>query len=146
LRLRSAVGEVQAYLRANAASLVDYARRYLRGQRISTAVVESMESMVNRVIGRRMAKKQPMRWSRRGVHLLFQIRAAVLDGRLEHLFQRWYPRFEPAGTPHRLTPPRGLFHFPCRPHETETFSSLAELLPDARYRNCFSWRPSGPRS
>jgi len=58
LRLRSALGEVQAYLRANAAGLVDYARRYLRGQRISTAVVESM---VNRVIGRRMAKKQPMR-------------------------------------------------------------------------------------
>jgi len=29
LRLRSAVGEVQAYLRANASSLVDYARRYL---------------------------------------------------------------------------------------------------------------------
>ena len=31
LRLRSAVGEVQAYLRANAASLVASARRYLRG-------------------------------------------------------------------------------------------------------------------
>jgi len=94
LRLRSAVGEVQAYLRANAASLVDYARRYLRGQRISTAVVESM---VNRVIGRRMAKKQPMRWSRRGAHLLVQIRVAVLDGCLEQVFQRWYPRFEPPG-------------------------------------------------
>jgi hypothetical protein len=92
LRLRSAVGEVQAYLRANASSLVDYARRYLRGQRISTAVVESM---VNRVIGRRRAKKQPMRWSRRGAHLLVQIRVAVLDGRLPHLFQRWYPRFRP---------------------------------------------------
>ena len=75
LRLRSAVGEVQAYLRANAASLVDHARRYLRGQRISTAVVESM---VNRVIGRRMAKKQPMRWSRRGAHLLVHIRLRVL--------------------------------------------------------------------
>jgi hypothetical protein len=29
LRLRSALGELQAYLRANAASLVDYAQRYL---------------------------------------------------------------------------------------------------------------------
>jgi hypothetical protein len=96
LRLRSAVGEVQAYLRANASSLVDYARRYLRGQRISTAVVESM---VNRVIGRRMAKKQPMRWSRRGAHLLVQIRVAVLDGCLEQAFQQWYPRFRPLAPP-----------------------------------------------
>ena len=90
------MGEVQAYLRANAASLVDYARRYLRGQRISTAVVESM---VNRVIGRRMAKKQPMRWSRLGAHLLVQIRVAVLDGRLKQVFQRWYPRFRPLAPP-----------------------------------------------
>jgi hypothetical protein len=111
LRLRSAVGEVQAYLRANAASLVDYARRYLRGQRISTAVVESM---VNRVIGRRMAKKQPMPWSRLGAHLLIQIRVAVLDGRLEQVFQRRYPRFEPpgpTGSPRPLKPPRGFFQF-----------------------------------
>jgi hypothetical protein len=35
-----------------------YTERHRRGQRISTAVVESM---VNRVIGRRRAKKQPMR-------------------------------------------------------------------------------------
>ena len=82
------------------------ARQYLRGQRISTAVVESM---VNRVIGRRMAKKQPMRWSRRGAHLLVQIRLAVLDGRLPQAFQRWYPRFEPAGpagSPRPRTTPR----------------------------------------
>ena len=36
-----------------------------------------VESRVNRVIGRRLAKKQPMRWSRRGAHLLVQIRVAV---------------------------------------------------------------------
>ena len=92
LRLRSALGELQAYLRANASSLVDHAQRYLRGQRISTAVVESM---VNRVIGRRLAKKQPLRWSRRGAHLLVQSRVAVLDGRFPQLVQRWYPRFRP---------------------------------------------------
>jgi hypothetical protein len=37
-----------------------------------------VESMVNRVIGRRMAKKQPMRRTRRGAYLLVQIRVAVL--------------------------------------------------------------------
>jgi hypothetical protein len=74
-----------------------------------------VESMVNRVIGRRMAKKQPMRWNRRGAHLLVQIRVAVLSGgRLEQVFQQWYPRFEPPGpadSPCPLKPPRGFFHF-----------------------------------
>ena len=51
--------------------------------------------MANRVIGRPMAKKQPMRWCRRGAHLLVQIRVAVLDGRLPQVFQRWYSRFRP---------------------------------------------------
>ena len=62
--------------------------------------------MVKGVIERRMSKKQPMRWSRRGAHLLVQIRVAVLRRRLPHLFQGWYPRFEPAGPagrPGRLT-------------------------------------------
>ena len=51
--------------------------------------------MADRVIGRPMAKKQPMRWCRRGAHLLVQIRVAVLDGRLPQVFQRWYSRFRP---------------------------------------------------
>ena len=59
--------------------------------------------MVNRVIGRRPAKKQPMRWSRRGAHLLVQIRVAVLDGRLEQVFQQWYPRFRPLAPPPKTT-------------------------------------------
>jgi hypothetical protein len=50
------------------------AELYLGDQRIPTGMVESM---INRVIGRRMAKKQPMRWSRRGAHRLVQIRVAV---------------------------------------------------------------------
>jgi hypothetical protein len=44
--------------------------------------------MVNRVIGRRMAKKQPMRWSRHGAHWLIQVRLAVLEGGLQDLFRR----------------------------------------------------------
>jgi hypothetical protein len=49
---------LQAFVAANDASLVNDGERYRRGERISTAVVESM---VNRVIERRMTKKQPMR-------------------------------------------------------------------------------------
>ena len=50
--------------------------------------------MVNRVIERRTTKKQPMRWSRRGAHLLIQVRLAVLDGGLQDAFRHWYPRFQ----------------------------------------------------
>jgi hypothetical protein len=85
------VGEVQAYLRANAASLVNYAGRYRRGERVSMTIVEPM---VNRVIERRMTKKQQIHWSRRGAHLLFQVRLAVLEGGLQDVFRHRYPRFQ----------------------------------------------------
>jgi transposase len=38
-----------------------------------------------------------------------------------------------------------MHHCVCRPHETKTFSPLAELLP-TRCPSSFSSRPSGPRS
>ena len=85
LRLRL-LRALHASLATNDASLPNSAARYRRGQRLSTAVVESR---VNRVIGRRMAKKPPMRWSRRGAYRWVQIRVAVLSGeRLPPPFQR----------------------------------------------------------
>jgi hypothetical protein len=61
----------------------------LEGERISIAGVESR---VNRGIGRRTAKGQPMRWSRRSAHPLVQIRLVVLEGGLQDVFRHWYPR------------------------------------------------------
>jgi hypothetical protein len=49
----------------------------------------------NDVVGR---KRQPMRWSANGAHMLLQVRCAMLDHRLETLFREWFPRF-------RATPP-----------------------------------------
>jgi hypothetical protein len=82
-RLLHALWALQAFLAANASSLVNYAARYRRGERVSTAIVESM---VNRVVGRRMAKGAPMRWSRRGARLLIQVRLAFLEGGLQEDF------------------------------------------------------------
>ena len=82
-RLLDAVWVLQLFGRQRLL-LVGYAKRYLQGQRISTAVVESM---VNRgVIERRMTKQQQMRCSRRGAHLLIQVRLAVLEGGLRDAF------------------------------------------------------------
>lgn len=110
-RLLDAVWVLQLFGRQRLL-LVGYAKRYLRGQRIVTAVVESR---VNRVIGRRLTKKQPMRWSRLGAHLLVQIRVDVLGRALAAPLSTLVPEIPPAdptGSPRPLKPPRGFFHFP----------------------------------
>lgn len=45
------------------------------------------------VISKRMVKKQQMRWTPRGAHLLLQIRVRVLNDDLAADFHRWYPNF-----------------------------------------------------
>jgi hypothetical protein len=52
-----------------------------------------VESTVNYVVSKRMVKKQQMKWSQRGAHLLLQIRTRVLNGKWEEAFRRWYPGF-----------------------------------------------------
>ena len=46
-----------------------------------------------------MVKKQHMRWSQRGAHLLLQIRTRVLNGEWEATFRQWYPGFRAHTTP-----------------------------------------------
>ena len=60
------------------------------GKRISTSFVASA---VNQVIAKRLVKKQQMRWTPRGAHLLLQVRTQVLNDELRASFERWYPRF-----------------------------------------------------
>ena len=46
---------------------------------------------MNQVISKRMVKRQQMRWSPRGAHLLLQVRTRVLNDQLANDFHRWYP-------------------------------------------------------
>lgn len=46
---------------------------------------------MNVVVGKRFSKRQQMRWSRRGAHLMLQTRTRVLDHTLRAKFQSWYP-------------------------------------------------------
>ena len=45
-------------------------------------------------------KQQQMQWTKRGAHLLLQVRTHVVNGELRAMFCRWYPgmqtREEPA--------------------------------------------------
>jgi hypothetical protein len=89
-KLGKAVREFDSYLRANAGRIPNYGERRRAGETISTAFVEST---VNQVISKRMVKKQQMRWSPRGAHLLLQIRTRILNDTLTDDYRRWYPNF-----------------------------------------------------
>ncbi len=80
--------EFSNYIGANKTFIPNYGDRYHHGETISTAFVEST---VNYVVSKRMVKKQQMRWSERGAHLLLQVRTQVLNEDLRNTFRRWYP-------------------------------------------------------
>jgi len=89
-KLSKAVTEFGGYIRANGPWIPNYGERYRCGEVISSAFVESA---VNQVVSKRMVKKQQMRWTPKGAHLLLQIRTRVLNDDLAATFQRWYPAF-----------------------------------------------------
>ena len=88
-KLDRALDEFATYVDNNAGAIVNYGERYRCGERISTGFVESA---VNQVISKRFVKKQQMRWTPRGAHLLLQVRTQVLNDELRASFERWYPR------------------------------------------------------
>lgn len=89
-KLLKGLFEFRTYIERNRTLIVNYAERYHRGERISTAFVEST---INQVVATRFCKKQSMQWSIEGAHQLLQVRTRVLNGELESAFQGWYPAF-----------------------------------------------------
>jgi hypothetical protein len=82
-KLRRALRAIDRYLRGQSAWLVNYAERHRAGLRVGTSLTEGT---ANFLVNRRMAKSQQMRWSRRGVDLLLQVRCAVHNGALGSSF------------------------------------------------------------
>lgn len=87
-KLEKAVKELRGYIMANEAFIPNYGDRYRHDEIISTAFVEST---VNQVISKRFVKKQQMRWTQRGAHLLLQTRVQVLNEDLRNTFCRLFP-------------------------------------------------------
>lgn len=87
-KLARTLREFDHSIRTNQSSLPNYGDRYRNGEPISSSLAESS---VNQIISKRFVKKQQMRWSRRGAHLLLQVRTRMLDDTLTATFQRWYP-------------------------------------------------------
>jgi hypothetical protein len=90
-KLLKAVRAFETYITRNRAFIPNYGERYRQGKTISTGFAESA---VNQVVSKRFVKKQQMRWSERGAHLLLQIRAQVLNGDWRPTLSRWYPRMK----------------------------------------------------
>ena len=86
--MEKAVREFGDYIRANREFIPNYGDRWRNRERIATGFVEST---VNQVIAKRMVKKQQMRWTKRGAHLLLQVRTRVLNEEYRETFSGWYP-------------------------------------------------------
>ena len=86
-KLLKKVEEFQSYIWKNANFIPNYGERYRYGETIASSFVEST---VNQVISKRFVKKQQMRWSKKGAHLLLQIRNLVLNQELRQRIDNWY--------------------------------------------------------
>jgi hypothetical protein len=67
--------------------LINYGREYRKGNCISTARVEST---VDQLVDWRMEKKQHMRWTKTGAHMLLHARCALMNGELGK-YTGWSP-------------------------------------------------------
>ena len=77
--LHKLLREFRTYILNNSQFIPNYGDRYRHGEAISTSFVEST---VNQVIRKRFVKKQQMRWTQRGAHLLIQTRTKVINDEL----------------------------------------------------------------
>lgn len=91
-KMVKAIREFRVYIENNQDFIQNYGERYRCGERISTGFVESA---VNQVIAKRMEKKQQMRWTPKGAHLLLQVRTKVLNDEWKNTIREWYPRAGP---------------------------------------------------
>ena len=89
-KLAATLDEFATYITNNIGHIVNYGERFRADERISTGFVESA---VNQIVDKRFDKRQSMRWTPRGAHLLLQTRTRVLNGDLDQLIRRRYPAF-----------------------------------------------------
>ncbi len=87
-KLLKAVLEFGTYIISNRTFIANYGDRYRHGETISTGFVESA---INQVVSKRMVKKQQMRWTDPGAHLLLQVRTRVLNEEWRSTLSHWYP-------------------------------------------------------
>jgi hypothetical protein len=101
-KVADGLSEFETYIRNNCEFIPNFGERYRQGETISTAFVQST---INQVVSRRFVKKQQVRWTLRGAHLLLQTRTKVFNNELEDVFRGWY-----RGSGHKPPDPDFLTH------------------------------------
>lgn len=91
-RLHSLGAQLLTYVRSNRGAIVNYGKRYRAGLRVATTLAESA---VNSLVGKRMVKKQQMRSSLHGAHMLMQVRTAEINGELRDRLRTPFRQPEP---------------------------------------------------
>jgi len=92
VRLHSLGAQLLTYMRSNRSGMINYGKRYRSGLRVATTLAESA---VNSLVSKRMVKKQQMRWSRHGAHMLMQVRTAEVNGELRDRLRAPFRQPEP---------------------------------------------------
>jgi hypothetical protein len=95
-RLRNLGVQLLTYVRSNRSAIINYGKRYRAGLRVATTLAESA---VNSLVGKRMVKKQQMRWSPHGAHMLMQVRTAEINGELRDRLRGHIRQPEPSVPP-----------------------------------------------
>lgn len=90
-KLDQTLREFFQYIQNNRPFIPNYGERYRHGELISTSFAEST---VNELVSRRMVKNQQMRWTKKGAHLLLQLRVKTLNKELHKTFTKWYPKMQ----------------------------------------------------
>jgi len=85
-KLAKSVREFCGYIEANQQFIPNEGERYRYGEAIATGFVEST---VNQVVSKRTVKKQQMRWTKQGAHLLLEVWGQVLNEDLRATVARW---------------------------------------------------------
>ncbi|OWK25530.1 hypothetical protein AJ87_08885, partial [Rhizobium yanglingense] len=91
-RLHNLGSQLLTYIRSNRGAIVNYGARYRAGLRVATTLAESA---VNSLVAKRMVKKQQMRWSQHGAHMLMQVRTADINGELRDRLRARFREPEP---------------------------------------------------
>lgn len=91
-RLHSLGAQLLTYIRSSRGAIINYGKRYRAGLRVATTLAESA---VNSLVGKRMVKRQQMRWSLHGAHMLMQVRTASLNGELRDRLRAPFRQPEP---------------------------------------------------
>ncbi|OWK20567.1 hypothetical protein AJ88_28490 [Mesorhizobium amorphae CCBAU 01583] len=91
-RLHTLGSQLFTYIRSNRSAIINFGAHYRSGLRVATT---RAESAVNSLVAKRMVKKQQMRWSQHGAHMLMQVRTAEMNGELRDRLRAGFREPEP---------------------------------------------------